>query len=1164
MDRTRLHRLGGALGALGLAMSMPVMATDYMVDSAVDPVDPTVMDGLVSLREAVMAASSNTAVGDAPAGEADGDTITIGGVPYPLLAANGPLMITDDVVITGSAGANINGTANAVQLAIIDAPGETVALDTVDLVDGTAESGGALLITADSTVTLNNVNLTGNVGTGDAATSGGAIDNAGTLTITDGSFSNNSATGASGSGGAIITSGTLSVSGTSFTGNTANRAGGAIEQRTDDASMTLTNVTADMNEVFASPGNGGFLHISQAGGATISMGSFTNNTAGNEGGGLWNGGGLMTIDGATITGNTAAGVNAHEGGGGIFNQGGTLTITDSTIDGNSATGAAGSGGGIFNNAGGVLSVTGGSISGNSAVRAGGGIEDRSLVEGGSDPLSPAGSITLSGVTMDGNTVGDSPGNGGGLHATGPTAIDITGATITNNVAAREGGGLWNGSGPMTIADTVITGNAANGDAGDDGGGGIFNQMGTITITGINTDISDNTALGVSGSGGGIFNNNGSISITDATISGNVANRAGGGIEDLSNSAVPDVANPTIRLTGVTLDGNSAGTNVGSVTDAVPNPGNGGGLHITGEGGGANGGYVIVTNSTITNNIATEGGGLWNFGSPSTLDVSGSSFTGNIANGTAATNGGGALFNNGGIMNVSDTMVMNNTASEGQGSGGGLLADGGTVTITGSTFSGNSANRAGGAIEITSADTPPVTLTLTEVTLDGNDTGPDSPIMGAPGNGGGLHVSGAGNSVTIDRSTISNNIAANEGGGLWNFDDSDMMVWNSTIFGNTANGAPGGGGIFNRASSRTTTLNVTIAGNTASAGPGGGVANADGSAVYEATNTLIGDNTGMSNNDLSGEISAGDYNLVEDTTGATLSGSNNVTGMDPGLDASGLANNGGPTLTVALADGSPAIDAGLTSTCTGMAINNVDQRGLTRDDPCDIGAFEVVDNPVATVGGNGTTGDAPPVNADTGDTDVAALGFGVTAPAGEALTVAGFSGTLSGSGNFDADISNIDVVLDANGNGVADAGEATVPASITVNDAANTFEVSFSPARTVPAGSTENYVLAVDFNSTLAALAMPMLAGGSLLLVGLAGASGLRRRRQLMLLAALTGAVALTACDGSTTLTRVDAAPGSATFQFTLTGVDAQGATSGQTAQPAGLPLAGPVITVTRQ
>ena len=64
-NRMRFAR-GLAIAGVGLLLPLgTAMATDYVVDTEADTVDDT--DGLISLREAVMAANSNAAVGDAPA-----------------------------------------------------------------------------------------------------------------------------------------------------------------------------------------------------------------------------------------------------------------------------------------------------------------------------------------------------------------------------------------------------------------------------------------------------------------------------------------------------------------------------------------------------------------------------------------------------------------------------------------------------------------------------------------------------------------------------------------------------------------------------------------------------------------------------------------------------------------------------------------------------------------------------------------------------------------------------------------------------------------------------------------------------------------------------------------------------------------------------------------
>ena len=176
------------------------------------------------------------------------------------------------------------------------------------------------------------------------------------------------------------------------------RAGGGIESTGAAAVNTLANTNLDMNGTAANPGNGGGMHVTDAGTTNITGGTVNNNTASNEGGGLWNDDGTMTIDGTTINNNTASGPAADNGGGGLFNDGGTLTISNATIDSNVADGAAGSGGGIFNDNG-TLTVTASSITNNTAIRAGGGIEMRDATPFNSIVAATA-TTTLTDVTLD--------------------------------------------------------------------------------------------------------------------------------------------------------------------------------------------------------------------------------------------------------------------------------------------------------------------------------------------------------------------------------------------------------------------------------------------------------------------------------------------------------------------------------------------------------------------------------------------------------------------------------------------------------------------------------------------------------------------------------------------------------------------------------------------
>lgn len=139
---------------------------------------------------------------------------------------------------------------------------------------------------------------------------------------------------------------------------------------------------------------------------------------------------------------------------------------------------------------------------------------------------------------------------------------------------------------MEVTGMTISGNTASGNAANEGGGGVFNQGGTITIT--DTTISMNIADGSAGSGGGLLNNLGTISLDGTTLSGNTAVRAGGAIEVASGGG-------TLTLTDTDLTDNSTGAS----------PGNGGGIHISGSDN------SFITGGTISgNSAANEGGGLW--------------------------------------------------------------------------------------------------------------------------------------------------------------------------------------------------------------------------------------------------------------------------------------------------------------------------------------------------------------------------------------------------------------------------------------------------------------------------------------------------------------------------------------------------------------------------
>jgi hypothetical protein len=89
------------------------------------------------------------------------------------------------------------------------------------------------------------------------------------------------------------------------------------------------------------------------------------------------------------------------------------------------------------------------------------------------------------------------------------------------------------------------------------------------------------------------------------------------------------------------------------------------------------------------------------------------------------------------------------------------------------------------------------------------------------------------------------------------------------------------------------------------------------------------------------VSSGGHNLLGRTASCNgFTGPGDLLKADPLLGP--LQDNGGPTFTMALMGGSPAIDAGDDAVCAAPPVLGVDQRGQPRPGGphCDIGAFEV--------------------------------------------------------------------------------------------------------------------------------------------------------------------------------------------------------------------------------
>lgn len=308
---------------------------------------------------------------------------------------------------------------------------------------------------------------------------------------------------------------------------------------------------------------------------------------------------------------------------------------------------------------------------------------------------------------------------------------------------------------------------------------------------------------------------------------------------------------------------------------------GGGLAATGS-------VVNLTQGTVARNTATqEGGGgvfLEQFGR---FTASQSQIVDNVGLGSAETTGGGFFVSDLSAVNLKDTTLSGNTANV----GGGIYIDGySSVTLGSSTAFGNSARGRGGAAFVNFGE-----LRVTNSTISGNESQQrGSAIFAQPDD-----LQEASN-VFLNHATISGNIVVDASGALRFEAGSRLQIGNTILSGNV-----GGGPFYQEAS-------------------------IDGDAtVINLGNNLLGDSSNTINSAFSG-FNFNPSDIIATSDRSLPTALSDILGP--------LADNGGLTLTHALAAGSPAIDAGDNANCPAT-----DQRGEARDLQCDIGAYERIDD-----------------------------------------------------------------------------------------------------------------------------------------------------------------------------------------------------------------------------
>ena len=362
--------------------------------------DVIAYDGQCALREAIIAANTDSSFNDCQAGSG-ADTIsfaenlslpavfslTITGTNEDL-SYSGDLDILGTLSITGSGSSSIILDGQEIDRVLDIRPGAHATISGITVRNGnligSTEGGG---IRNQASLVMNNCIVTDNH-------PGGIFNNGGGLTLTDVSVTDNK-----GSFGLTnLNQGFLTFDGGDVSGNQ-----GGISNAT--ATAILSNLVISNNV-----GGGG---VSNSG-TTLSH---------------------LTLSQSSVNS------NASTNGGGVFNSGvGAITsILETTISDNSATAA---GGGVYNN--GTMTINSSTLDHNQA-RSGGGIDHRGT------------SLHMTNDTISSNTAAD---NGGGFYNRG--SATITHVTFSGNGADGDmGGNIVNDEAFLTFQNSIVA-NADNG------------------------------------------------------------------------------------------------------------------------------------------------------------------------------------------------------------------------------------------------------------------------------------------------------------------------------------------------------------------------------------------------------------------------------------------------------------------------------------------------------------------------------------------------------------------------------------------------------------------------------------------------------------------------------------------------------------------------------
>ena len=440
-------------------------------------------------------------------------------------------------------GGEFSGNTASVHGAVIMSVNGTLEITGGTFTSNTANDRGGVILSNGATVTISAGEFSENTAEG---TSGGGVfggTQSAVLEITGGNFHDNHATAVDTTvdgtttlvhgGGAIESNGKVTISGGTFENNTGYRGGAIYVDDGTKASLTINAGTFNGNTAGL---NGGVI-FSEKGAIEITNGTFTENTATDRAGVILSKG-TVTISGGEFSTNEAQGTT----GGGVFGGTGTavLNITGGSFSNNKASGENAVGGVIEGN--GTVIISGGTFEANTAY------------EGGVAHMSKTSTLTISGGTFGGADKGNTATYRGGVLAiySNVNVANIDGATFvgnkTSNSKATSGGVIYVADGTtanigvnegceFTSNKAEYTGTSTS----------TYSYGGCIYLAGTTTDVTVKNTTFTSNEasiGGAILAANGIVKVEGCIFTDNTAKTSGQDIRG-NNSA-------TIQLSGTVV------------------------------------------------------------------------------------------------------------------------------------------------------------------------------------------------------------------------------------------------------------------------------------------------------------------------------------------------------------------------------------------------------------------------------------------------------------------------------------------------------------------------------------------------------------------------------------------------------------------------------------